>query len=209
MAVRMLSIFAARNSEDDESGFWDWVRQNLPQPDHTQDDLVRFCNAANQRLGTIAPGLCFEAGTCDEAGLNIIISADGIRDHFPDVKRLVAAAGAIDGCRVIAFRQPAAFCDLNYGGKTFRPSDVWFEAYTIDGEIGLNLHVSGLDPANPAIEGGAAFIFLDAVLGEYDVGTKIGPIDFFPLADEPASQGLRPILELRGVVDQMLPGRAH
>jgi len=209
----MRGLFAVREASDGDDGFWDWVRENTPATDATTQELIRFVSAANERLHALAPGLAFEAGAIGASQPCIVISADGIRDLFPAVESLVAAAGPIPGWQIHAFRQPRDPSDIDYGGKTFRPSDVWFEAYRIDGdgggEIGLNLHVTGFDPSNPSIEGGAAFIFLDAVLGEHAVATKIGPIDFFPLAADPAAEGLRPILELRGVVGALKPDPTH
>jgi hypothetical protein len=205
MEAGMRGLFAVRKASGGDQEFWDWIRQHLPAPNSTTEALIRFVDAANHQLNDIAPGLIVEAGSIGDE-LCIVISADGIRHHFPAVESLVAAAGSLPGWQVKAFRQPRKPSEIEYGGKTFGPSDVWFENYDIDGELGLNLYVTGFDPSSPSIEGGAAFVFLDMVLGEYNVATMIGPIDFFALPSDPAAQGLRPIAELHEVVTAMSAG---
>ena len=198
-----MGIFTARKASNKDAEFWDWIRQNKPEPIVNRDDLHQFNTAANERLREIDEGLCLQVGVNEEKEIEIVISADGIRDLFPTVERVVSAAGPIPGCQPLAFRQRMEVSELTYDGDDFTADDFLIEAYQIDGVIGLNVHVAGLNPENPGTEGNAAFIFLDCMLGEYDVATKIGPIEFYSLADDPAGRGLIPIQELPKVIDEI------
>jgi len=199
----MLGIFTARRATNNDADFWNWIRQNKPAPTVNRDDLHQFNISANERLRKIDDGLRLQVGVNEKSEIEIVISADGIRSLFPIVERVVGAAGSIPGCQPLAFRQRMEVNELTYGGKDFTAKDFWIEAYQIDGVIGLNVHVSGLNPEDPGIEGAAAFIFLDCMLGEYDVATKIGPIEFHSLADDPGGRGLIPIQELPKVIDEI------
>lgn len=201
-------LIAGRGKPDDRA-FWDWIEANIPQPECSPDTLVDFCNEANALLQRIDGGLVVEVGSAFDGSWEVVISAGGIREHFPAVERLVAAAGEPSGFTARAFRQPRHVGEMTYAGKTFSADDVWYEAYTVDREIGLNLFVSGFDPDDPEIEGSVGFIFLDAYLGEHAVATKIGPIDFAPLPDDPAAQGLKPIAAMADDIAALDGGQNH
>jgi hypothetical protein len=61
--------------------------------------------------------------------------------------------------------------------------------------------VNGLTPANRDQLAHPGFLLLDGALGEYDVETKLGSIEFEPMPAEDRRDGLRPFRELPAVVD--------
>ena len=66
------------------------------------------------------------------------------------------------------------------------------------GKVGVAIYVEGTKPVSQQTKS-AVFLLLDAVLGEYDVETRVGEIDIKP---GPAPAGARPFRELPKVVDE-------
>jgi hypothetical protein len=80
--------------------------------------------------------------------------------------------------------------------------DLWFVAAHDErqGMIALTIYVRGLTPQNEVGVKQAAFLLLDSLLGEYDIETRVGGIEWKPAPDQPAPP-LRSIRELPATVD--------
>lgn len=164
-------------------GFWRWFGTHAAgfRPDPaTWGELPA-------RLKAIHPGLAFEMGPGE-----FIVSGDGIREHFPLVRKVVAEAPPVPGWRIIAFRQPKEAEEVRFGPVTLRLDDVWFRT----SEAGdLDLYVRGWNGSHDQL--GATFVLLDNALGEEAVATRVGAIRHHALPEDPASRGLKPLRELR------------
>lgn len=134
----------------------------------------------------------------------IVVTADGDRARFADVRRVVAAAPTLKQWDVVAFRQrrePSHTLEL--GGLKVSVADFQFrEVRRHAGQVDLEVFVRGLTQQTNAAHQQAAFIMMDGVVGEYDMETKVGSIDFLALPT-PAPTGLRPLTELAKVVDSL------
>jgi hypothetical protein len=192
-------------SASPEAKFWDWFAANSERLANFEADQERIFDELAAELEKVHEGLTFEFGPEEPDGREFVVSADGIRERFPAVIRLVEAAPDLPGWKIIAFRQPKSMdYSLEYGGYELSPDDIWFAAEPDGDRVGLNLYIKGLSRANERVATGAAFFLLDGALGEYDVETKIGFIEFKPLPSKPASRGLQPLRELPAVVQQMV-----
>jgi len=134
-----------------------------------------------------------------------IISADGIKELFPAVQSLRAAAPEFKRWSIIAFRprmDDYAGFKLDYAGKEFDPAKIWIYHRVQDGHFDLIVYHPEYseEERNAFISG--AYILLDMALGEYDVVTGIRYIDHKKLPDNPSSEGLRPFSELRKIFDE-------
>ncbi|CAN5874391.1 hypothetical protein BH11MYX2_BH11MYX2_32100 [soil metagenome] len=103
---------------------------------------------------------------------------------------LFPRAPAIEGWKVVAFKQPAGPGGVRFGGLDCSVDDVFF----VEGLPGdIDLCLEAFDTNRDAV-GPIAFILLDGMLGEFGVMTKIGKLQFFDMANLPANA--RPLREL-------------
>ncbi|MFY2559797.1 hypothetical protein ACN469_19330 [Corallococcus terminator] len=133
----------------------------------------------------------------------IAISADGIKKHFATVQALVSAAPQIPGWSVVAFRQrKGAASIVHLGGLSLAPGDVWFRVEAQPSQpVSLYLYIRDFVQGERMRFAAAVYLLLDDVLGEYDVETKVGGIDFEALPQSPEEHGLRPLPDLATVID--------
>ena len=201
---------AASARASDAAAFWAYVRTHAAEISGLESADGPAADRLADALHRFDPKLTFELGPKGDAR-ELVISADGIRTRFPQVQALVAAAPAIPGLRVVAFRQRKAL-DLRFslGGAGDAPAidlgadDLWFTAARGGDDahlVALQIAARGLTPENKHAVFQAVFLLLDAALGEYDVETRIGAIDLVPAPADPAQAGLRPLRDLPAVVD--------
>jgi hypothetical protein len=181
--------------------FWDWFQRNSDRLVRFEDDQEALFLELNAELLRVHKGLTFEIGPLEGGKREFIVSADGVRAVFPAVQQLVAAAPAMPSWTVIAFRQRkslelvVAIDDVEVGA-----GDLWFSTVPDRGRLGLRLYMRGLTGENRRVMQQVAIILLDCALGEYDVATKVGFIEFHPLPEDPAALGLQPFSEIREIV---------
>lgn len=204
----VLSLFVARGSfakNSDEAVFWKWFVENQSRFEHFEREQDILLNELSDAIHAYRSGLVFEVGAKKKAGVReIIISADGIKELFPAVSKLVATAPKIEGWSVIAFRprmDDYARLTVEYRGRSFDPKEIWFHPRTNDGRFEVIFyHPTYRDEDRPLIISGS-YILLDMALGEYDVVTGISQLDHQLLPENPAAKGLKPFSELRSVFD--------
>ena len=188
-----------------EERFWQWFEQNSSRLfafETDRDGVFRDLTAA---LHKVHEGLTFEFGPVKNGKREFIVSADGIRDRFPAVQNLVAAAPAMSQWTVIPFRPPKGIGTvIQYEGQRVGPEDVWFRAEADGDRIGLTLFVRGLTEETKQAFGGATFILLDSALGEFTVETRVGYIEWERLPDDPEAAGLQPFPAILQVFDVVI-----
>src|SRR5688500_16970121 len=87
-----------------EQRFWDWFAANSHRFVNVERDQEVLFGELRRQLSRIHPSLTFEFGPQRDQRRELVISADGIKDAFPAVQRLVAAAPDLSDWRIIAFR---------------------------------------------------------------------------------------------------------
>jgi hypothetical protein len=185
-----------------EERFWQWFEENSNRLFALETDRERVFRDLTAALYKVKQGLTFEFGPVRDGKREFIVSADGIRDRFPAVQSLVAAAPAMARWTVIPFRPPKNIdMAVEYGGHRISADDIWFKSETDGERIGLTLFVRGLTEETRNPVAGAAFILLDAALGEYAVETRVGFIEWDGLPDDPQAAGLKPFKTIRDVFD--------
>lgn len=161
------------------------------------DDLEQVLHELNRELEKVAKGLTFEFGPETDGLQELIISADGIREFFPAVTRLVAAAPELTGLKIIAFRPPKGTdLTIELGDFKLAADDIWFLSKPDRERIGLFLFIKGLSGQNEKKAKQASFILLDAALGEYVVETMVGFVEWRNLPEDPVRAGLTPFRQL-------------
>ena len=181
--------------------FWEWFQRNSERLGHFEADPESLFAELSGELARVHKGLTFEIGPEEAGRREFVISADGIRQVFPAVERLVAAAPPLPGWAVVAFRQPKSLdVSIQIGDYQLGAEDVWFSAAPEGNRTALRLYVRGYTAENRKLLGQAAFLLLDSALGEYVVETRVGAIAFNPLPADPAAAGLQPLASIREVV---------
>lgn len=186
-----------------EQKFWSWFGSNSQELDEFEKHQEATFAQLTDELHKVSPELTFEFGPKENGTREFVVSADGNQSAFSDVKKLVDAAPKIAGWKIIAFRQrkEGLVIELPGTGVKLAPDTILFEhAPPKKGEkLDVKIYVPGRTEENHAQIDQAAFILLDSTLGEYDVETQLGAIDFLPLP--PDTKGLKPLTELPKVVD--------
>jgi hypothetical protein len=191
-----------RNSPHDSADFWGWFAANEAKIRTVSTGKEPIMGELAKQLGRVDKALRFEMSVGDEGVREFIVSAGGVRDVIPAVEALVATAPSISGWKMISFRQRKPGTSIGMGDRTLTENDIWFDATPHSEHVDLNLYVTGFD-GKSEWPYQIAFLFLDTTLGEYDVMTKVGKIDFYALPPDPAAQGLKPINELPPIVDAL------
>jgi hypothetical protein len=125
----------------------------------------------------VHPSLTFEFGPVQAGKREFIISADGIREAFPKVEGLFAAAPPLPKWTVIKFRPRRDPFDLEYGGISVKANAVSILMQADGARAGLTVLIPGYTEAQRKTYVGIAYLLLDQALGEYDVETRVGFIE--------------------------------
>lgn len=182
--------------------FWDWFLQNGREIAAVRTGSEPILHTIAENLRAVHPNLQFEMSVADDGLREFIVSAGGIREAIPAVEQLVSTAPEIPGWQIIAFKQRKQADRIEIGGQSFGPEDVWFKSESHREHADIELYIRGFDGSSE-LPLHVAFLYLDVLLGEYDVMTKIGAIDFQPLPEDPTRIGLRPIQRLPEVIDSL------
>ena len=162
-------------------------------------------NHYEQQLKGIDGNLTFHFERNEESNrIEMIIGCDGYAQSIAAVLSLVDAAPLIDGVQVIAFNNrhdPMPEC-IRVGDDDFPLDQFWFSSRLDGGEFHLSIYLDGLDEmdANPAVE--AVMIYLDALLGEFDLMTRVATLRWYDKPADPLDFGLLPLGRLRETFDQ-------
>jgi hypothetical protein len=116
---------------------------------------------------------------------------------FPTVQRLVAAAPKIPGWKVTAFRPRADGVTLEMNNIKLSASTMMVQIRDRGEKLDIVVHLSGGLVADQQTKQ-AVYLLLDALLGEYDVETRVAGIDI--VTGAPPKTAV-PLVKLRDVVD--------
>jgi len=181
--------------------FWSWFKTNASRfaglGGEDEDDLL---DEFERALHLFHPELYFEIGGRPEGPRELVITADGDRSLFPLVEELVAAAPAVPGWEVIAFKQAGGFeCTVNYQGLTLDPAACWFRPLVAT----TDRSIFGLQVASPAYSSesektllSAVYVLLDSALGELACAEQIQHVEVAPLPAQPETEGFMALREL-------------
>ena len=190
-----------------EERFWKWFEQNDDMLfDFERDRDVVFDKLASA-MGKVHPDLTFEFSPVRENGTReFVISAGGIKAAFPVVETLFDAAPVLKNWLFVKYRpRRYPLNDLQYGGKSIAAEDVHYKMFKDGGKVGLVLFFDGFEEVENQVYQNMGYLFLDEALGEYDIETKVGFIEFRNRESE-EFEGARPLLELPVHFDEYFAG---
>jgi hypothetical protein len=185
-----------------EREFWDWFQQNEEMLLHFDRDQERIFDLLSTALAKVSPNLTYEFGPLKEGARDFVVSAGGIKTAFPAVAALAAAAPVLPRWNIIKFRQrQTPIMCVVFGGKTVKPQDVEFSILSSGTELGVYLFFKGYREAEKATWDEIGYLLLDQGLGEHDVETKVGLIQFFSFGAH-SELPRHPLPELPAVFDE-------
>jgi hypothetical protein len=183
-----------------EKKFWRWFVEHSEELFNFENDQERVFNELSAQLKKIDENLTFEFGPIQNDKREFIVSADGIRSSFPVVQKLVGIAPKIDRWCIIPFRPPKGLMkSIRFNDYVLMREDVWFKPEKDGDRIGLVIHIRNLSEKNETQAKQAVFIMLDSALGEYNVETMVGFIEFMRLLDRPEALGLLELEKINSV----------
>lgn len=187
-----------------EQEFWSWFEKNSEdyfQLNESNYDLL--FNKLGLQLSKYHKELTFEFSIeMNQGKREFIISAEGIVSAFPAVIKLVEEAPNLEKFNVVAFRQRQnSEQEIYFEDIVLNTEDIFF-TYREDKQmdcLDIVIYIKGYSEENDQFIA-AAFIMLDSLIGEYDVGVKLGEINFEPYQEEKQAQ---PILNLVSLIDKL------
>lgn len=170
-------------ARDPVRDFWRWFTGNAPK---IEQEVRRFtCHDApprlafhelGRRLKAVEPGLVHEIGIDPDGKVELIVSADGLHHRIPFVTGLIDAAPVLPGFRFTAFRPRRVGDVLSIVGLGEVDAECLAYVSRPEGpKLGLTVYVDRAAPQD--LREAAAFLKLDADLGEYDVMTGVGSLE--------------------------------
>lgn len=186
-----------------EQKFWLWFEKNSDLfYNMTEENQEELFDLFHDQLQKVNEELVFEfSAKPDENGIReMVISADGIKELIPVVLKLVNLAPSIHNWKFTAFRQREEDVEINFKGYVIS-SDTVFFAYELspdEKQIGIYLFVENYEEEMM----GALFLLLDSLLGEFEVMTKLGFIEFEDITNSNTEE-LLPLSKLHDLVNQI------
>lgn len=203
--VSFLAMAQAVYGGSKETVFWDWFSKNESRLYSFEKDQENIFDEISKELGKIDQDLIFEFGPVESDGRReFVISAGGIKSAFPKVESLYSSAPVLSRWKYTKFRQRRSpLNDISYGGVNIKVSDVYFNLYKDkEDKVGIIVFIKGQNKDQESIYANIGYLILDEAVGEYDVETKFGFIEF-QSHESPYFSNAKKISELADRIDQI------
>jgi hypothetical protein len=166
------------------SNFWKWFEKNSQLIFNFERDQEKIFGLLSDELHKIDENLTFEFGPIMENKREFIISADGIKASFDNVDELYKLRPELPEWIIIKFRPRKEIkYDIKINDITISPNNIYYKLYKDETKVGILLFLKNYN-VNKEVYTQLAFLFLDGALGEYDMETKVGWIEFSDLDSE-------------------------
>lgn len=197
------------SSTEKEEDFWNWFSSNRERIYKFEDNQEEIFDELSGKLKEIDSNIVFEFSKIrKDSTREFTISADGITASFPAVIKLVEKAPKLKRWEIKAFRQRNLGDDLEiiYGDSLkIAYDDIYFRYRKNSGKLDIELNIRNYRESPEMTN--ASYILLDGLIGEYDMQTKIGSIEWRKL-EETKKDSLYKIIKLRKIVDDLKPNSA-
>lgn len=176
------------------------IEQVLESREENQFDAENLLSTYRDRLQSIDENLTFHFEADEEGPIEMIFGCDGYPESIHSVLSLVGAAPSVSGIKFKAFnhRYDPIPNTINVAGEMCELSDYWFSLTSSEKKLHLTVYMKGIPEIlemDPRIE--AVMIFLDALIGEYELMTKVWALDWIELPADPVDYFLEPLSLLR------------
>jgi hypothetical protein len=188
-----------------ETRFWAWFQQHDSALFAVKSGTEPVCDELSEQLHRISPDLTFELGPVQSGKREFVISADGVREAFPAVLALGAAAPALVHWTIIRFRPPRPdVTQIQLAAVHLDADSVEFLAEPDGDRTGLTISVPNYKPTPEHAYEQGVYLLLDGMLGEYTVETAVGFVETVaPVGRRPGHW--RPLIQIQQVVKLRQP----
>jgi hypothetical protein len=181
--------------------FWKWFAANsdrfrtmqIPAKEQLLDEI-------QQKLHAIDKHLYFEVSEPHDGINEFVITAEGNRELFPLVDRMIALAPRLDRWKFTGLRPPMGFgFRINYETIDLDPEKLWFMPLTAganEEHFGLRIGIPRLASKDKKAAINATWILLDTGLGERQTTEVIEHVELVRLPRNREKQGYLPLPEL-------------
>ncbi len=185
--------------KDPIEAFWNWFLIHKDQFHKTDDSNKGLhLDMILAKISKVQPELSIEISREQNGIRELTISPEGDRAKFEIVESIVAKAPAIDGWKIVGFRQPIGFdFTLEYQNIRLTPSELYFYPINENGILDLIIYGNNFNHYDFNTLAHYGLIMMDNVLGEYDCVTKVRYYDFKDLSEVEDKKGLIPLKEIR------------
>jgi hypothetical protein len=135
----------------------------------------------------------------------LIITPDGLKEGVEPTEKIVTNKPYLKNWVIKKFRQPVNHINLKFNGIAYPLSDiqVLHKILPAQGKLDINVFITNMDQDEKKYQQ-LAFLYLDHILGEFNVITKIRYIDFHHLDEDKSIKGAISLLDLRKLIEQEL-----
>ena len=192
-----------------EARFWEWFEQNeVSLFSFETDQGVIFSKLASE-LHRIDSHLTFEFGPNENGKRDFVISAGGIKSAFASVVKLADAAPQLARWNIIKFRpRREPLNTVQIGNISVDPDDVLFTMQPDGDKVDITLYLADQKSFDKKLHAQISFLLLDQAIGEYDVETFVGHIEFRP-KEMNSRLSKRQLTKLASEFDKLLKTISH
>lgn len=167
------------------------------------DEFLEDLQDSLQAIDTCLTVFCTPAE--DGKQVNMVFGCDGYQEGIELVLQIVASAPELKNINAVAFNPRAATIpdgiDLN--GLLVNLEDVYFSLQQTKLGVHLDIYLEEMSLHEDDLRVEAVLMFLDAIIGEYDLMTRIASIDWHDTPADPLDHGLRDLTSLRQAYDDL------
>lgn len=193
--------------------FWEQLQETIDQllSSRSEDrfDAEPLLKSYRDQLQKIDQNLTFHFQSdedADEIAVEMVFGCDGFPESIHSVLSLIGDAPEVSGIQFKAFnhRYDPIPRTINIGDEFCDISDFWYRLVVNPQGLQLEVYLEDAPKVldmDPRVE--AVMIYMDALIGEYELMTRVATLEWFDLPVSPEDHGLLPLSELRGQFDSM------
>ena len=188
-----------------ENKFWDWFLKNnfrYRSLNQITDKYLKenLLNELLEHLHDYSGHLYYEIGGFANEAQELVISAEGKKEYFNEVERLIEEAPSISSWKFTAFKQPSdSLFVTEYEGLVLDPKLMWFEPLDNENDpsvLGLVVYLKNYTKRHKELFVVGVFKVLDTLLGEKSTALNIQYLDINKLPANPKKKGLIELVDL-------------
>ncbi len=194
------------------STFWEQLQETIQQLRESRGDdrfeAEPLLKQYREHLQKIDSNLTFhfQSDADTEGSVEMVFGCDGFPESIHSVLSLIGAAPELTGIEFKAFnnRYDPVPLSVNIGEEYCEIGDFWCRMVQVNKRLHLEVYmqdapkVLDMDPRTEAV-----MIYLDALIGEYEIMTKVWALDWFELPASPEDHGLVKLTDLREAFDEI------
>ncbi|MDO6514243.1 MULTISPECIES: hypothetical protein [unclassified Neptuniibacter] len=195
--------------------FWDQLQETIEQLLSSRSDdrfeAEPLLKQYREQLQKIDSNLTFhfQSDEDEEGALEMVFGCDGFPESIHSVLSVIGAAPELTGIEFKAFnnRYDPIPLSVNIGDEFCEIHDFWCRVNVVNNRMHLEIYLENAPKVldmDPRVE--AVMIYLDALIGEYELMTRVWALDWFEIPKSPEDYGLTKLVDLRDYFDEVKQG---